>query len=327
MAAHDFPIQRRDAPTMYFIGVTTGRSSVNALFPRWAATLGLGEAQLVGVDIPLSAPEEDYRRAVAQIKYDPLSRGGLVTSHKIDLLAAAGDLFDELDELAALGREVSCIAKRGDRLVGMAVDPLTGGRALEAIVGAGYWRERRADVLCLGAGGAGVALATALASLSAPDDRPRRLIMVDVSAERLANLREIVGQLPDPGMEIEFRLHTSAEENDRVMADLAPGSIVINATGLGKDRPGSPITDGAVFPVDGFAWELNYRGEREFLQQARRQAAGRQTPGRGLQVHDGWEYFLLGWTTIIGLVFEKAITPEVFARLAADAAPLRPGES
>ena len=164
-----------------------------------------------------------------------------------------------------------------------------------------------------------MALATYLASLSEADDRPRRLILVDVSAERLANAREIVGQFPDPGIAIDYLLHERAADNDRVMATLPPGSVVINATGMGKDRPGSPITDGAVFPERGFAWELNYRGEREFLRQARRQEAA-----RGLGVHDGWEYFLLGWTTIIGLVFEKAISPAVFAQLAEDAAPLRP---
>jgi hypothetical protein len=40
MAAHTYPIQRRDLPTMYLIGVATGRSAVNALFPRWAACPG-----------------------------------------------------------------------------------------------------------------------------------------------------------------------------------------------------------------------------------------------------------------------------------------------
>lgn len=33
------PAQR---PTLYFIGVTTGRSSIRTVFPRWAHALGLG---------------------------------------------------------------------------------------------------------------------------------------------------------------------------------------------------------------------------------------------------------------------------------------------
>jgi len=40
---------------------------------------------------------EAYCKAVAQIKYDPLSLGALVTTHKIDLLTAARDMFDYLD--------------------------------------------------------------------------------------------------------------------------------------------------------------------------------------------------------------------------------------
>jgi len=88
---------------------------------------------------------------------------------------------------------------------------------------------------------------------------------------------------------------------DRVMAGLAPGSLVINATGLGKDAPGSPITNAAVFPTDGLAWELNYRGDLVFLEQARAQS------DRLIHVEDGWIYFLHGWTQVIGEVFHVDI--------------------
>jgi shikimate 5-dehydrogenase len=77
---------------MYFIGVTTGQSTMTRLFPFWATLLGL-HARLVGVDLPLQAPIEHYREAVAQIKYDPLSMGALITTHKINLFNAAEDLF------------------------------------------------------------------------------------------------------------------------------------------------------------------------------------------------------------------------------------------
>ena len=69
---------------MYFIGVTTGQSTITRLFPYWATILGL-HARLIGVDLPLQAPMEQYREAVAQIKYDPLSMGALITTHKINL--------------------------------------------------------------------------------------------------------------------------------------------------------------------------------------------------------------------------------------------------
>jgi shikimate 5-dehydrogenase len=86
------------------------------------------------------------------------------------------------------------------------------------------------------------------------------------------------------------------------VAGLPDGSLVINATGLGKDAPGSPLSDAAVFPRKGIVWDLNYRGDLIFLDQARRQAADRE-----LQVEDGWTYFLYGWTQVIAEVFDIAI--------------------
>ena len=41
-----------------------------------------------GIDCKIHDEPDAYRRAVAQIKYDPLSQGALVTTHKIDLLNA-----------------------------------------------------------------------------------------------------------------------------------------------------------------------------------------------------------------------------------------------
>ena len=62
----------------------------------------------------------------------------------------------------------------------------------------------------------------------------------------------------------EYICNQDAARNDAIMAALPAGSIVINATGMGKDRPGSPITDAGLFPVRGIAWEFNYRGELDF---------------------------------------------------------------
>jgi shikimate 5-dehydrogenase len=75
--------------------------------------------------------------------------------------------------------------------------------------------------------------------------------------------------------------------------------MVVNATGLGKDGPGSPLTDRVVFPEGGLVWEFNYRGDLVFLDQAR---AAEQA--RNLSVHDGWVYFIHGWTRVIAEVFD-----------------------
>ena len=71
---------------------------------------------------------ENYRRAVAFIKDDPLSLGALVTTHKLDLLHACRDQFDRLDEFAEMMGEISSISKDGG-LVGHAKDPITSGLA------------------------------------------------------------------------------------------------------------------------------------------------------------------------------------------------------
>src|SRR5262245_7789263 len=97
-------------PTIYFVGVTTGQSSILKVFPRWAEMLGLGKCRIVGIDLPLHAPAEDYRRVAHFIKDDALSLGALVTTHKIDMFGACRDLFDEIDPLAKMMGELSCLS-------------------------------------------------------------------------------------------------------------------------------------------------------------------------------------------------------------------------
>src|SRR2546429_2696380 len=179
----DYTIVQQDVPTMYFIGVTTGQSSIMRLFPLWAEILGLNRAQLVGVDLPLHAGTEQYRQAIAQIKEDPLSLGALVTTHKIDLLQATSDMFDSLDRYAQLCQEVSCIAKReGDHdksgLYGYAKDPINSALALQQFIAPGYWGRSGGVVLCLGAGGSGTAITVNLLTQTGVGNRPRRLIVV-----------------------------------------------------------------------------------------------------------------------------------------------------
>ncbi len=106
-----YHIIQQNVPPIYLIGVTTGQSTITRLFPCWAAILGLEDARLIGVDLPLQAPMEQYREAVSQIKYDPLSLGALITTHKVDLFNAAEDLFDAMNPYARLCREVDCLSK------------------------------------------------------------------------------------------------------------------------------------------------------------------------------------------------------------------------
>ncbi len=302
-----------------FIGVTTAQSSIMRIFPRWRDLLGLGaDVEMAGWDLPLHAPPADYRAAVTRLKEDPAHLGALVTAHKLDLYAAARDLFDEVDDYARLCDEVSCIARRDGRLHGWAKDPISAGRTLGGMLGEGYFGRTGGEALCFGAGGAGVAITLHL--LSRPDaaDRPRRIIVTDRDLGRLESLRQLHRRLGAAGA-VDYVHNADPTANDALVARLPPASLVINATGMGKDLPGSPLTAAAVFPQGGVAWELNYRGALDFLHQARAQGAARR-----LSVADGWEYFIFGWTAVLEEVFDRCISTDEGAALARAAAFARP---
>ena len=300
-----------EAPTIYFIGVTTGQSSILRIFPAWAAELGLGRARIVGVDLPVGAPAAAYRRVAGFIKADPLSRGALVTTHKIDLFAACRDLFDAVDPVAELMREASCLSKAGGRFSASAKDAVSAGLALEALTPPGHFARTGGALFSIGAGGAATAITWNLMRPARGEDRPRRVVVSDISEARLEAIRRVHAQAA-PDLPAEYRRVTSPAENDQLLAALPAGSLVVNATGLGKDSPGSPLTDAARFPADGVAWELNYRGDLVFLRQAR--AAAERAP---LRVADGWTYFLHGWTRVIAEVFavDIPVSGPVFERL------------
>ena len=290
--------ERATVPTIYFIGVTTGRSSIRTVFPRWAEQLGLGDVRLDGIDLPLHAPAADYRRVVEFVDRDPLSLGALVTTHKIDLFRACRDLFDEVDPLAELMGETSCLSKHDGRFVCHAKDPISSGLAIDAFLPRGYWERTGAEAYILGAGGSAIAISWYLTRRERSADRPARIVVANRSRARLEALARVHAQL---GTDVPVEcVHTPEPgDADAVLARLHPGAFVVNATGLGKDGPGSPLTDDAVFPAHAVAWDLNYRGELVFLDQAR--AAG------DVQVEDGWVYFLHGWTQVIGEVFHVDI--------------------
>ncbi len=311
-------VETRPVPTMEFIGVTTGSSSIMEVFPGWAQVLDLGEARLKGRDLPLGADPELYRQAVEQIRSDPLSMGALVTTHKINLLAAARDLFDELDPYARLCEEVSCISKRDGQVIAHAKDPITAGRSLRALLGPGYFRRTGGEVLCLGAGGAGTAISVYLVEGQTPADPPGRIVMVDKSQQSLDVLKRVHDRLGSSSTEIEYVQNAEPAKNDELVTGMPPGSVIVNATGMGKDVPGSPVTDSARFPERSVVWELNYRGELDFLRQARRQERTRD-----LRVEDGWLYFLHGWSEVIAEVFHVELTPERFELLSAEAEAIR----
>ncbi|HUG62825.1 MAG TPA: shikimate dehydrogenase [Methylomirabilota bacterium] len=303
-------------PTLYFIGVTTAKSSIMRVFPAWARHLGLDDAEIKGIDFPLHADPAAYREAVAFIKDDPLSLGALVTTHKIDLYRACRDMFDEIDPHARLMGETSCLSKQGGKLVCHAKDPISSGLALDGFLPPDHFARTGAELFSIGAGGSTIALTWHMMQASRGANRPSCVIVSNRSADRLSEIRRIHGELGSD-VPVEYVPAPDAAANDAVLSRLAPGSLVINATGLGKDAPGSPLTDAAVFPERAIAWDLNYRGDLVFLDQARA-----QREARDLQVEDGWTYFIHGWTQVIAEAFhiDIPVSGPSFDRMAAIAA-------
>ena len=300
---------------MGFVGVSTGSSSIMKVFPKWAEVLGLPTENLIGHDLPMDATPEQYVAMVEQIRDDPHHRGALVTTHKMNVYTAASDLFDELDPFAVSCSEISSISKRGDRLIGRAKDPLTVDLALDDFLPTDHFARTGAEVVILGAGGSGTALSWALAERA---DAPAKITVTARDDDKLDHLREVHRQHGTPDGLITYVRTDTVQDAAAIVAGAPAGSLIVNATGLGKDRPGSPLPDDVAFPEDAWVWEFNYRGSLEFLHQARAQEGA-----RGLHVVDGWRYFIHGWSQVVADVFEIDLTPEIVERLAQAAESVR----
>lgn len=202
-----------------------------------------------------------------------------------------------MDPLALLMGETSCLSKREGRLVCHAKDPISAGLALDAILAPGYWEGSGAEAFLMGAGGSSIAISWFLSRPERGADRPSRIIVSNRSAPRLEALSQIHSQLGTT-IPVETVLAPSATDNDQVLAGLGSSALMVNGTGLGKDAPGSPLL-GPKFPLNSVAWDLNYRGDLLFLEQAGK--AGH------VKVEDGWTYFLHGWTQVIAEVFHLEV--------------------
>lgn len=295
-------------PSFYFIGVTTSKSSIMKVFPKWADALGL-DACMKGFDFTPHSPAEEYRKVVNFIKNDPNSLGALVTTHKIDLYNAAKDLFDYLDPYALKLGEISSISKKDGKLCGHAKDPISSGLALENFVPENYWKNYDGDVLLLGAGGSSLAMSLYLTDEKHGDNIPSRIIIANRSVPRLTSAEKLLKDL-EQKTKMVYLHNPVPTANDKTLAGLKPHSLIVNATGLGKDAPGSPLTDACEFPKDSLVWEINYRGNLIFKDQAEAQAAE-----KNLHVEDGWIYFIHGWTQVISEVFHIPIDRELIQKL------------
>ena len=282
--------------TIQFVGVSTSGSLIHEVFPRWAPVLGI-EAAIIGVDVPRGASPGRYRELLGAIRDDRDCLGAVVTSHKTALFSAAGDQFESLDPLAVACREINSVRNDSGRLRGYARDPISVGRVVDEI-----WPELDADLLCIGSGGTAIALARHLLERG----QRGRMRFVDREPAQAAHFAEIVA---------DDRIEVAAVQGpyDAMVADARPGTFIVNATGAGKDREGSPVTDEVQFPPRTVFWDLNYRGDLRMLATARAQAEG-----RALRVHDGTSLFCNGWAAALAAVLDLPRDPQLAEAFAAE---------
>ena len=290
----------RSVPDVVFVGVSTGQSLVHRVWPAWQPLLGT-TCGVRGTDLGLGVGDEDYVGLLERLRNDESAAGAVITAHKVRVYAAGEACFARLDPLSLACREVNAIRRTTGGLWGWARDPISVGRVVDRI-----WPSREGQVVCLGAGGTARALAHHLAARSEVEF---------VCADRdPAAVGELVRRLAGRAVG-----HVGEGPWDDLVGSAPPGSLVVNATGMGKDRPGTPISDGARFPARAVVWELNYRGELEFLGQARRQADATR-----LEVHDGWQLFCHGWAAALSVVLDLADEADLGDRLMRAASAWRP---
>ncbi len=166
--------------------------------------------------------------------------------------------------------EISSIYKDGDKYCCEAKDPITCGMAMEEFVPANYWKEHpEAGVMIMGAGGSCISMCSCYMRNSGKGNDPKNIVVANRSTPRLEECRKINETFYPNTIPAEYFLTPDPGQNDDVMEkEMGEGSLIINATGLGKDRPGSPLTDAAQFPKKAIVWEINYRGELTFMHQA-----------------------------------------------------------
>src|SRR5207244_13541122 len=133
------------------------------------------------------------------------------------------------------------------RVWALAPAPISSERALAEFVDA----TEGAQVVCIGAGASATAITVHL--LASQADFP--IPVVGRTQARLEAMQAIHAKL-GPKTPVRYIENGDPRINDRLIAELPPGCLVIHATGMGKDTPGSPFTEAAIYPADGLVCDV-----------------------------------------------------------------------
>ncbi|MGC5017853.1 hypothetical protein [Micromonospora sp. DT47] len=303
-----------EAPLYLFVGISTAGSSIHTAFPLWAPTFAPG-AVLRGVDLPATTDPAEFRRLAIAMRDNPLVRGAVVTSHKLRMYDAITELIDHADPLSAITHELNALDTR-DGIHAFARDP----QSLDILLGAmtPEWIGPDRSMICIGSGGAATALMLAMgldipATIASGHATPRTtqgrrgsLTILGIERQALAAMRVVRQRAGILDADVTTAIAATPDVTGTYTRRADPGTVIVNATGLGKTSPGSPLERPADLPPGVLAWDFNYRGTLTFLQQA--QEAGTATM-------NGWDYFLAGWTAALAAITSTEATTHLFDQI------------
>ena len=299
------------------LGRATGASGAHESFPRWARALELGNVVLRGVDVPADVQPGAWRELVGAMRDNDRVRGAVVTDHRLRLFRACADLLDEQEPTVQLMTGIDGLRFDDGGVSAFARGPL----ALDAVLHRPPLPVSPSAVVCLGAGTAATALLLAT-TLDVPatlrDGHPvpgigsPPLTFVDTDPQALDALLAVLERLPVAPGPVRTVAVPTPEACAEVVAGAPAGSLVVNATGLGSAGPGSPLPDGAAFPPDAVAGDLDGPGPLTFLAQAR---------AAGAAAVDGHDCFVAGWACALAGVFGLDPEEALAAIRAAEPAP------
>jgi shikimate dehydrogenase len=79
-----------------FVGVTTGSSLIHRAMTSWNPLLG-ASCDLRGVDIPVGADDDCYRRLLDEVTSDDSVAGAVITTHKLRVFETCRTRFASLE--------------------------------------------------------------------------------------------------------------------------------------------------------------------------------------------------------------------------------------
>ena len=278
-----------------FLGRDTTGTLAAKSFPAWMRLFD-ADCELVCINMSPDSGDQEYVSLLARVRDLKGCAGMMVTSHKVRLYQAAHTSFDRSSSDVELLEEVGGVVVSDKRVVAVSPDA------------AGFRDEFRqhvnttsaVDIIVLGGGGASRAIALVASALP----NVRRIAVTEIDSRRRSELQRWVAWLRIRGVNKPIDI-LPAEANNELTSNAAPGALVVNASGLGKDSAGSPISRKVKFPFGSIVWDLNYRGELTFLDHANDQA-----DKRDLFVMDGFSLFVKNWTWLLECALGKKLNDQ-----------------